>query len=348
MLSRLTIKSISNSVVSIDELLSWDESLSLKKKSNIEFKKIAPAHVIEPGVLCFLGSAKFLHRFQESKVDFSQVGVVLKEAHTFSEKDLEGVGVVFESNSFDYSMAKASELFYRRLIPELNHLIDGRQLGTASIDPSAEIAQGVFIGDNVEIGAGVKIHAGSTLMAYSQVGEGSEIFPNVVLYPKVKIGKYCRLHAGAIIGADGFGYKFHQGIHHKIWHMGGVEIGNQVEIGANSCIDGGAFVPTRVGEGSKIDNQVQVGHNCQLGRGVILCGQVALGGSAILEDYCMLGGAVGIGPDVKLGMGSQVAASAKVNRDWPAGSKLGGIPAVEMKEWLRGLSFLKRNSREKK
>ena len=148
-----------------------------------------------------------------------------------------------------------------------------------------------------------------------------------------------------VIGSDGFGYTFHQGQHKKIWHMGGVIIQDDVEIGSNSSVDMGTFSPTIIGAGTRIDNLVQVAHNCKIGKGCVLCGQSGVAGSAILEDFVVLGGRAAIGPDVHIGMGAQIAGGAKVTDGvWPAGSKLGGHPARDLREWMKGLAYVRKMS----
>src|SRR5690606_2968050 len=166
------------------------------------------------------------------------------------------------------------------------------------------------------------------------------------LYPFTRIGKNCRIHSGTVIGSDGYGYTFHQGQHLKIWHMGGVIIHDDVEIGSNTSIDMGTFSPTIIGSGTRIDNLCQIAHNVKIGRGCIICGQGAIAGSAVLEDYVVLAGRAAVGPDAHLGMGTQLAGGAMVNEGvtWPAGSKLGGHPAKDIKEWMRGIAYLRNMS----
>ena len=181
-------------------------------------------------------------------------------------------------------------------------------------------------------------------MSGSVIGEGTTLYPNVTIYPKVEIGVQTRIHSGTVLGADGFGYEYDGGVHHKIWHCGGVKIGNHVEIGANSCVDGGAFYPTQVGDGCIIDNHVQIGHNAEIGRLVVVCGHTAISGSARIGDGVVFGGKSGIGPNMELGPGCQVAGGALVNCDWPAGVKLGGHPARELGQWMKGLAYIRKMS----
>lgn len=177
--------------------------------------------------------------------------------------------------------------------------------------------------------------------------EGSEIFSNVVVYRNVKIGKSVRIHANCSIGSDGFGYNFFKGQHLKVWHMGSVIIEDQVEIGANSCIDGGTFSPTVIGHGTKIDNQVQIGHNCRLGRGVIMCGQSGLAGSCIIGDYTVMGGRAAVAPGIIIGKAAQVAGNAGVISNVGDGEVVGGFPARDIKEWMKGIALVRKLSLKK-
>ena len=147
-----------------------------------------------------------------------------------------------------------------------------------------------------------------------------------------------------MIGADGFGYNFSKGVHHKVWHVGSVVIGNDVEIGGGTCIDGGTFSPTYIGNGSKIDNQVQVGHNCKLGTGVVLCGQVGIGGSTTIGDYTVLGGAAMVANGMKIGKAVQIAGGSGVTGAIEDGAVVGGFPARDIKEWFKGVAYVRRQS----
>lgn len=286
----------------------------------------------------------------------SEMGIVLEkkiftELHASKGEQLKmelfgcfaWVGVV---DSIDLAMSYFSRPFYEQKISNVDLFRDGRQSGTADIDPSAHIAECAFIGEHSRVGANVQIMAGAVLGAFSEVSDNSVIYPNASIYPWVKIGKDCRIHSGAVIGADGFGYNFDKNtnIHQKVWHVGGVVIEEGVEIGANSAVDAGTFSPTIIGAGTKIDNMVQIGHNCRLGKGVVLCGHVAIGGSTTIGDFSVFGGKAGCGHGITLGKGVQVAGGALINCDWGDGSILGGHPARPLKEWMRGLAYLRKES----
>ena len=303
--------------------------------------------------LLFLKNKKNYLKLSESLKESSKSITLIVERKLFEkleeEKEvlLNNFLTIATCEDASVSMSYISKPFWEKMFSDLNEVVDGRQMGSSSIHPTVWIAQGVFIAEDVVIDKNVKIHSGVRILSGSKIGENTEIYPNVVIYPFTSIGMNCRIHGGSVVGADGFGYNHHQGVHHKVWHVGDVKIGNDVEIGANSCIDRGTFSSTSIGDGTKIDNHVQVGHNVQLGRGVIICGHVAIGGSSILGDYCVMGGKSGMGDNITLGEGVQVAGGGLVNCDWADGSVVGGHPARLVREWMKGIAFVRKESLNK-
>jgi UDP-3-O-[3-hydroxymyristoyl] glucosamine N-acyltransferase len=193
------------------------------------------------------------------------------------------------------------------------------------IGPYAVIGENSCIGDNSEILAGVYI--GKNV----KIGKNCRIYPYAVIYDEVEIGDNVIIHSGAIIGADGFGYKFRNHQHIKVPQVGNVVIEDNVEIGANTCVDRGALGSTMIGAGSKIDNLVQIGHNNKVGKNVIMCGQTGVSGSCIIEDYAILAGSSGIADHVTIGKGAVVMARSGVAGDIPAGAQFFGSPAKDKK-----------------
>ena len=211
----------------------------------------------------------------------------------------------------------------------------------AVVAPSARIGPDVAIGPFVEVGDRAVIEEGCVLDAGAVVGPGcrvgarTRLFPRAVLYPNVILGARCRVHAGAVLGADGFGYAPGPAGAEKIHHLGRVVIGDDVEIGAGTCIDRGTLHDTTVGSGSKIDNLCQIGHNVRIGRHCLIAGQAAIGGSSRLEDGVRLGGGVAVSDHVTVGAGTRIAGRSGITKDVPPGESWGGLPAAPMREWVR-------------
>lgn len=204
-----------------------------------------------------------------------------------------------------------------------------------SVDPTAHVGPYAVIGAGSRIGAGAAVHALVVVGRECTVGEGAVLHPHAVLYDGTEVGPGSIVHAGAVLGSDGFGYATHRGVHHKVPQIGKVVVEGDVEIGANSTIDRATLGETRIGAGSKIDNLVQVGHNVQVGRHCILCGQAGIAGSARLGDHVVLAGQAGVSGHIDLGDGAQVAAKSAALGPVPAGAQVAGIPAVAMRRWKR-------------
>jgi UDP-3-O-[3-hydroxymyristoyl] glucosamine N-acyltransferase len=206
------------------------------------------------------------------------------------------------------------------------------------VHPSAVVATGV------EIGAGTSIGPGCSIGAGCRIGEGCVLHPNITLYENVKLGDRVVLHSGCVLGADGFGFVLTGGAYQKFPQIGSVEIGDDVEIGANSCVDRAALGVTWIGQGTKIDNLVHVGHNCRIGNHVVVAAQTGFSGGVVVEDYAVIGGQVGIGDKVRiesgavLGSGCGILTSKIVRK----GQVVWGTPARPLKQYLEQLANLAR------
>ena len=205
-----------------------------------------------------------------------------------------------------------------------------------SVGPFAVIQDGVTIGDGAAIFQGVSIEAGST------IGEGSIIYPNVTIYDRTVIGRRCVIHSSTVIGSDGYGFATNQGKHHKIPQVGIVRIEDDVEIGAGTTIDRAAFGETVIGEGTKIDNLVQIGHNVKIGRHCLIVSQVGIAGSTELGDYVAVGGQSGLSGHIKIGHRVQIGGGSAVVEDTPDGAKVMGYPAVPFRQFARREATLRR------
>ncbi len=205
---------------------------------------------------------------------------------------------------------------------------------TARIAPGVDIHPFVTIGDDVEIGEGTTIHAGVHIMDGCKIADHVTIYPNAVLYENTVVGPRCIIHAGAVLGAFGFGYDCCSGSHRLSPQLGNVIIGADVEIGAGTTIDRGTYGPTTVGEGTKIDNQVMIAHNCSIGRHNMICAQVGIAGSTSTGDYVVMAGQVGVRDHVHIGTRAVLGAMAGVMNDVPADARVVGIPATPEREQM--------------
>lgn len=221
---------------------------------------------------------------------------------------------------------------------------------SASIDPSATIDPVVHVGPGCVIGPRVRIAQGAVLVANvylgadASVGKGTILRHGVTIETRCSVGDACVLHPGVVVGADGFGFRPAPGGMGlvKIPHIGAVRIGNAVEIGANSTIDRGKFGDTLIGDGTKLDNLVQIGHNCIVGRSCVLCGQAGLGGSCTLGDGVMIGGQSGAKDNIHFGAGARLAGKSGTMRDIPAGESWMGNPAWPARTFMRQYSTTSR------
>jgi len=209
---------------------------------------------------------------------------------------------------------------------------------SAVIAPSAQVAQGtrlgpgVVVGENCVVGAGCVLHSGVQLLENCVIGEDCELFPHVTLYPETRIGDRVLIHAAAVLGAYGFGYHQRNGSHVRTAQLGWVEVGDDVEIGAATTIDRGTYGPTRIGDGTKIDNQVQIGHNCHIGKRNLICAQVGIAGSTSTGDNVVLAGQVGIADHLHLADNVQVGAQSGVINNVSEGAVLVGSPAAPRRQ----------------
>jgi UDP-3-O-[3-hydroxymyristoyl] glucosamine N-acyltransferase len=213
---------------------------------------------------------------------------------------------------------------------------------SAQIDPTAHIGPHCTVGERVQVGANVVLQAGNFIGDDAVIGDETNLFSNVTIYPRTQIGKRVRIHAGAVIGSDGFGYVFDSGFHRKVPQVGNVVIGDDVEIGSNTSVDRGALGSTIIGKGTKIDNLVQVGHNVELGEYCILCAQVGIAGSAKLGKYTVLAGQVGIAGHLKIGNQVTIGSKSGVMHNIPDGEKWLGIPAQPDKQAKRIMIAMQR------
>ncbi len=183
---------------------------------------------------------------------------------------------------------------------------------SANVALTAFVGPHVSIGDDSHVGVATQIHAGASIGDNVAIGADCVIHPNVVIYDNVTIGNRVILHAGVVVGADGFGYVRGEMGYHKFPQIGTVIIEDDVELGANTCVDRAALGRTRIGRGTKIDNMVHVGHNCDIGERVVIAAQTGISGSVTIEDDCVIGGQVGFGDHIRVLSGAVIGSKAGI------------------------------------
>jgi len=277
--------------------------------------------------ISFLDNIKYKDDFKNTKAGACIISEKMAE---FAPQDCQ---LIISKNPYK-SYALIAQAFYGQLITV------GTISDNAHIDPSATINAGV----NIE--AGAVIHAGATIGkncvigANAVIGENVELGDNTIIragatVSHAVIGQACHIYPGARIGQDGFGFAIDPAGHVKVPQLGRVIIGDHVEIGANSCIDRGAGPDTLIGDGTWIDNLVQIAHNVKIGRGCVIIAQVGIAGSTTLEDYAVVAAQTGIAGHLTIGMGAKIGAKSGVMRDVPAGVEMLGVPAVPAKQFFR-------------
>jgi UDP-3-O-[3-hydroxymyristoyl] glucosamine N-acyltransferase len=212
---------------------------------------------------------------------------------------------------------------------------------TARLEDGVTVEPGVIIGPEAQIGAGTRIAAGAVIGFRCAIGRNCFIGARSVISHAL-IGNNVIIHSGVSVGQDGFGFAMGREGHLKVRQIGRVIIQDRVEIGANSAVDRGALRDTIIGEGTMIDNLVQIGHNVTIGRNCVLVAQVGIAGSATLEDFAVLGGQTGVVGHVTVGAGAQVAGNSGVTENVPRGQRWGGTPAKPIRNWAREVALMKR------
>lgn len=276
-----------------------------------------------PGDLSFLGNAKY-----KAQVAGSRASIVLLPLDFPGEPPAGQMWVLVANPSVALAQvcARIEQGLWPKPAPGVHP--------SAVVGPGAQVAPSATVGPLCVVEAGATIGERVHLQAQvfvgrnARIGDDSWLMPGVIVATECEIGRRVRLQPGVVIGADGFGYEFVQGRHEKVPQVGIVRLGDDVEIGANSTLDRARFSRTLVGEGTKIDNLVQVGHNVTIGRHCLLCSQVGISGSTTLEDYVVLGGQVGVGGHITIGKGSKAGGQAGISTDVAAGSFINGTPAI--------------------
>ncbi len=339
----------------LEQLFLCDSSLQLitPKEWIKEIKGVSTPSYLREETLIFAKDQRFYKKITDCIDNIpASMGIIVENGLWEEIKDKDCLSQKFSfvaiCADLTFLMTRVSKIIHDEKNAKLDFFVDGRSSQKVSLGKNCDIGSNVFIGENVSIGNDVRIHPGTVVMPEVSIGNRCEIFPNVTLYNFTKIGENCRIHAGTTVGSDGFGYNFYNGEHRKLWHTGGVIIEDDVEIGANSCVDMGTFTPTIIRKGSKLDNQVQIAHNVDLGQGTIMCGQSGIAGSVNVGAYTVFGGQTGVTHDINIGAQCQVGGFSAVISSLKENSKVAGIPARPIHEWLAGLAYVRRNSVKKR
>jgi UDP-3-O-[3-hydroxymyristoyl] glucosamine N-acyltransferase len=311
---------------------------------SIDVSGVAGIAHATPVDLVFVEDEKHLYLAIESRAGAVIAGKFA--AGNFSEKKAGGKPLLIVAHP-KLAFARAAKLL--RSDPDRKEGIHS----SAAVDASARLGKDVtveeraVIGKQVEIGDGTRVGSGTVIGPDVRVGRDCELYPNVTVYPGARIGDRVIVHAGAVLGSDGFGYVRDPATGHyeKFPQIGRLEIGDDVEIGANSTIDRGALEVTRIGRGAKIDNLVHIGHNCQIGEDVVIAAQTGLSGSIVIEKDVVLGGQVGIGEHARIEEGVMLGGQGgvlpnKILRG--KGIAFWGTPARPVREYLKQLAALAR------
>ncbi len=289
-----------------------------------------------PSEISFLGSDAYVREFRQTKAAAVIVGRKVKLPEPTGR-------VVLLVDDADLAVAKVLE---RMAAPRPRPVVGVDAM--ARVDASAEIGEGVSIGPFVVVGArsrigpGTVLHPGVYIGEDVSIGERCEFFANVVVRERISIGSRVIIHAGSVIGSDGFGYRWDGRQHAKVPQIGTVLIEDDVEIGSCVCVDRAKFSATSIGRGTKIDNLVQIAHNCQIGPHCIIVGQTGLAGSVRLGAGVVMGGQSAVRDHVNIGDGVTAGARSAIIADVEAGTAVSGVPAMNHRQHLREQAALRR------
>ena len=327
--------------------------IASRGSEELTLEDVAPLQTANSRDLCFFNHPKYRNDFLNSKA-----GACILDAATAKKLDAKPKDMAILASEDAYrALGEAVAMFYPEADGAGGSFTGESQLKKTEFDAfiaaDAILEEDIHIETGAIIGSGARIGRGTRIGAHTIIGKGVNIGRNCAIAPQVSIshaliGDDVIFHAGVRIGQDGFGFAMSPQGHRKIPQIGRVIIQDSVEIGANTCIDRGFLGDTIIGEGSKIDNLVQIAHNVVLGRGCVIAGQVGISGRTKLGAFVALGGQVGLAGHIELGDGVQIAANSGVPRDIPAGETHGGYPAKPLALWRREVASLAKLAKGKR
>ncbi len=294
---------------------------------NIEILSAQPVHLAHSHDITFLTNPNLKNALVESKAGAAVVPKSFSDANGKSLVQVDNVTEAFD---------KIAAFFRPRRMHMVNGISDQAVIAeTARLGDGAAVGAHAYIGNDVVIGSRCIIYPGTVILDGTEIGSDTTIFPNVTIYENCRLGSRCIIHAGAVIGAYGFGYDSTTGKHILSVQFGNVSLGDDVEVGANTTIDRGTYDSTFIGDGTKIDNLVQIGHNCSIGPHNLICAHTGMAGSTVSGEYVVMAGRVGVRDHIKIGDGAVIGAMAGVMLDVPAQARIVGIPATPEKEQMK-------------
>jgi len=315
------------------------DDASVVGDAGLQVTDVSPLGEAGPGQISFLDNRKYVPVFEGSR---AAVCIVAPE---FVDRAPDGMTLIVSPRPYR-AYARVAKAFYPG---------NARQPGihaTAFVDDAAEVAVDAVVGPNAvveadaRVGSGVVVGAGGVVGCGGMVGGGTELGTGASL-THCDVGARCQIHAGARIGTRGFGFDMSPEGHLDVPQLGRVIVGNDVEIGANSTIDRGSGPDTEIGDGCKIDNLVQIGHNVRMGRGCVVVAQAGVAGSATLQDYILLAAQSGVAGHITIAAGTQLAARSGIMRDTQADARLVGNPAIPAKEYFRQIAMLSKLAKDR-